>query len=125
MSILQGVAKHIMRNKGKKLLLCTILLVIIATTVGSLIIKSTELRSRDAPLQPVDAIEALLKAFEKKQVVFKSPDMSKLQEVVIDVKTKIYIALDADPEEARSRYWARIDAKNRLLISPKKAVVSQ
>jgi len=63
--------------------------------------------------------------FEKKPVVFKSPDMSKLQEVVIDVKTKIYIALDADPEEARSRYWARIDAKNKLLISPKKAVVAQ
>jgi len=62
---------------------------------------------------------------EKKTVVFKSPDMSKLQEVVIDVKTKIYIALDADPEEARSRYWARIDTKNKLLISPKKAVVSQ
>jgi len=62
--------------------------------------------------------------FEKKPVVFKSPDMSKLQEVVIDVKTKIYIAMDADPEEARSRYWARIDAKNKLLISPKKVVAS-
>jgi hypothetical protein len=63
--------------------------------------------------------------FEKKPVVFKSPDMSKLQEVVIDVKTKIYIAPDADPEEARNRYWARIDAKNKLLVSPKKAVVAQ
>jgi len=62
--------------------------------------------------------------FEKKQVVFKSPDMSKLQEVVIDVKTKIYIALDADPEEARKRYRERIEAKNRLLISPKKAVAT-
>jgi thymidylate kinase len=62
--------------------------------------------------------------FEKKPVIFKSPDMTKLQEVVIDLKTKIYIALDADPEEARSRYRARIEAKNRLLISPKKTVVS-
>jgi thymidylate kinase len=46
--------------------------------------------------------------FEKKQVVFKSPDMSKLQEVVIDMKTKIYIALDADPKEAKKRYMARV-----------------
>jgi hypothetical protein len=62
--------------------------------------------------------------FEKKPVIFKSPDMTKLQEVVIDLKTKIYIALDADPEEARKRYRERIEAKNRLLISPKKTVVS-
>lgn len=39
---------------------------------------------------------------------FKSPDLSKLQEVVIDVKTKIYIAIGADPEEARSRYRSRL-----------------
>ncbi len=45
--------------------------------------------------------------FEKKQVVFKSPDLSKLQVVVIDHRTKIYIALDADPEEARNRYHSR------------------
>jgi len=49
--------------------------------------------------------------YEKKQVVFKSPDLTKMQEVVIDHKTKIYIALGADPEEARSRYKARISAK--------------
>lgn len=57
-----------------------------------------------------------VKMFEKKPTSFKSPDMSKLQEVVIDVKTKIYIALDADPEEARNRYWTRINAKNKLLF---------
>jgi len=45
--------------------------------------------------------------FEKKQVIFKSPDLNKMQAVVIDHRTKIYIALDADPEEARSRYFAR------------------
>jgi len=44
---------------------------------------------------------------EKKQVVFKSPDLNKLQAVVIDHRTKIYIALDADPEEARDRYFSR------------------
>jgi hypothetical protein len=45
--------------------------------------------------------------FEKKQLVFKSPDLNKMQVVVIDHRTKIYIALDADPEEARARYFAR------------------
>ena len=62
--------------------------------------------------------------FDKKPVVFKSPDMTKLQEVVIDVKTKIYIALDANPEEARKRYRERIEAKNRALISPKKPIAT-
>lgn len=52
-----------------------------------------------------------IKMIEKKQVSFKSPDMAKLQEVVIDMKTRIYIALDADPEEARERYWIRKGTK--------------
>jgi hypothetical protein len=42
--------------------------------------------------------------YEKKQNIFKSPDLSKLKEVIIDYRTKIYIALDADVEEARKRY---------------------
>jgi hypothetical protein len=45
--------------------------------------------------------------FEKKQPVIKSPDLNKMQAVVIDHRTKIYIALDADPEEARARYFSR------------------
>ncbi len=48
--------------------------------------------------------------YEKKQNNFKSPDLSQLQEVVIDVRTKIYIAIGADPEEARSRYLSRFGA---------------
>ena len=56
---------------------------------------------------------------EKKQVNFKSPDMSQLREVVIDLKTKIYIPLDADPEEARARYWSRKDAQNASLSMKK------
>lgn len=48
---------------------------------------------------------------DKKLNVFKSPDVSKLQEVVIDGKTVLYIALDADPEEARSRYLSRFGRK--------------
>lgn len=49
--------------------------------------------------------------YEKKQVVFKSPDLAKMQEVVIDLRTRIYIAVGADPEEARTRYLARAGNK--------------
>jgi hypothetical protein len=52
--------------------------------------------------------------FEKKQAVFKSPDMSKLQEVIIDMKTKIYIALDADPKQAKKRYMERLHARAKF-----------
>ena len=45
--------------------------------------------------------------FEKKQSVFKSPDLSKLQVVVIDHRTKLYIPVGADPEEAKNRYYSR------------------
>jgi hypothetical protein len=61
---------------------------------------------------------------EKKQTVFKTPDITRMQEVVINPRTKIYIAVGADPEEARSRYWARQDAKGKVLLSPKKPVLS-
>lgn len=61
---------------------------------------------------------------EKKQIVFKTPDISRMQEVVINDRTRLYIALGADPEEARSRYWARQDAKGRVLLTPRKTVVS-
>jgi hypothetical protein len=44
---------------------------------------------------------------EKKPFDFKSPDVSKLKEVVIDHKTKIYISPDADEEEAKNRYKFR------------------
>lgn len=49
--------------------------------------------------------------YEKKQKAVESPDLSKLQEVVIDFRTKIYIALGADPEEAKLRYLARVGTK--------------
>jgi hypothetical protein len=61
---------------------------------------------------------------EKRQIVFKTPDITRMQEVIINPRTKIYIAVGADPEEARSRYWARQDAKGKVLLTPKKAVVS-
>ena len=61
---------------------------------------------------------------EKKQLNFKSPDLSKLQEVRIDIKTTIYIAPGADPDQARSNYFARIEAKNKTLFAGRKPVAS-
>ncbi len=51
--------------------------------------------------------------FEKKNATFKSPDLEKLQAVVIDVKTIIYIAIGDNPEKARSRYFARLQEKKQ------------
>jgi hypothetical protein len=47
---------------------------------------------------------------EKKPQVFKSPDISKLKEVIIDHKTRIYIPVNADEEKARERYLSRVSA---------------
>lgn len=49
--------------------------------------------------------------YDKKIVSFKSPDLNKLQEVVIDLKTRIYIAAGADPKLARKRYFERLEGK--------------
>ncbi len=48
---------------------------------------------------------------QKKYVSFKTPDVEKMQEVVIDERTKLYIALDASAEEARKRYFDKMRAK--------------
>lgn len=48
---------------------------------------------------------------EKKPVVFKSPDLSKLKEVIINHKTRIYIAQDANIEEAKERYRTLMAAR--------------
>jgi hypothetical protein len=45
---------------------------------------------------------------DKKQDHFKSPDLSKLQAVVIDRNTTLYIAQGDDPEEAKQRFIARV-----------------
>jgi hypothetical protein len=50
-------------------------------------------------------------SYDKKPVTFNSPDLSKLQAVVIDVKTILYIALDADPKLAKSSYLLRVGMK--------------
>lgn len=44
---------------------------------------------------------------DKKQVRTESPNVGTLQPVVIDKNTTIYIAPEADPEEARLRYINR------------------
>jgi len=49
--------------------------------------------------------------FEKKQNDYKDPDLTKMQEVIIDVKTKIYIPIGADPKEAKNRYFSRLESK--------------
>jgi hypothetical protein len=49
--------------------------------------------------------------YERKNITFKSPDLEKLQAVVINLKTTIYIALGADPGEARKRYITRLAEK--------------
>ncbi|MDX2442722.1 MAG: hypothetical protein QNK30_02870 [Bacteroidales bacterium] len=51
---------------------------------------------------------------DKKQATFKSPDLTKLQAVIIDRRTTIYIPLDADAEEAKSRYLSWFDGSRTL-----------
>lgn len=48
---------------------------------------------------------------EKKLNIVKSPDLSKLKEVIIDHRTKIYIAPGADIDEAKERYFTRIKSR--------------
>jgi hypothetical protein len=49
--------------------------------------------------------------YDKKIVTFKSPDLEKLQPVFINLRTTIYIAIGADIEEAKKRYFARLEEK--------------
>jgi len=49
--------------------------------------------------------------YDKKPSVVKTPDLAKLQAVVINLRTIIYIAVGADPEEAKKRYMSRFGCK--------------
>ncbi len=60
----------------------------------------------------------------KKQNSVISPDINKLQEVIIDHRTKIYIGIDESPEEAKSRYFNRLEAKDKARFTPRKQAVS-
>jgi len=52
---------------------------------------------------------------EKKGNNYESPNLNKLQAVIIDNKTTIYIAQDVDPEDAKKRYLSRINRKAIVL----------
>jgi hypothetical protein len=60
---------------------------------------------------------------EKKRIIFKSPDISQMQEVIINYRTKIYIAIGADPEEARFRHLNRPEIKGKSIFVRKKPAV--
>lgn len=49
--------------------------------------------------------------YEKKPNSVKTPDLAKMQAVVINNRTVIYIASGANIEEARKRYNARFGLK--------------
>jgi hypothetical protein len=51
------------------------------------------------------------KTIDKKQPAYKTPNLAKMQEVVIDSRTRIYIDLDADPVKAKTRYLERLSAR--------------
>lgn len=61
--------------------------------------------------------------FEKRPNNFKSPDLTKLQEVVIDEKTKIYVAVGSDPEEAKKRFLSKLGVKYNKYLGTKKTVI--
>ena len=49
--------------------------------------------------------------FDKKQNNFKSPDLHKMQEVIINARTRIYVGTEENPEEAKERYLTRLENK--------------
>jgi len=57
--------------------------------------------------------------YDKKPVLFKTPDLSKMQEIVIDGRTRIYIAPGADPEKARTRYLSRMESRDKVFVPQK------
>ncbi|MGD0582807.1 MAG: hypothetical protein ABR974_07660 [Bacteroidales bacterium] len=57
---------------------------------------------------------------ERKRINLKSPDITKMQEVIINYKTKIYIEIGADPEEARFRHLNRLELRGKSIFARKK-----
>jgi hypothetical protein len=62
---------------------------------------------------------------EKKRIIFKSPDITKMQEVIINYKTKIYIPIGGDPEEARSRHLNRGELRGKSIFVRKKPAITE
>ena len=48
---------------------------------------------------------------DKKIKTFQTPDLNKLQGVVVDHKTTIYIPVGEDPVKAKSRYLDKMNSK--------------
>lgn len=59
-------------------------------------------------------VELAFYLLEKKKNQNPSPDISKMQVVEIDDKTKLYIAPGASADEARSRYSEYLRGKRRF-----------
>jgi hypothetical protein len=47
-----------------------------------------------------------------------------MQEVIIDKRTKIYIAVGADPDEARSRYKTKRETSGKVQFASRKPVAA-
>lgn len=61
--------------------------------------------------QGLSKTEIAFLSLEKKKNLKQSPDISKMQVVEIDGKTKIYIAQGASADDARTRYFEHIKNK--------------
>ncbi len=51
---------------------------------------------------------------EKKPIVIKSPDLRQMQEVVIDLRTRIYIPVGQDVVKARARYLSQFSKMKKF-----------
>jgi hypothetical protein len=51
---------------------------------------------------------------EKRQVIFKTPDLKQMQEVVIDFRTKIYIGKNEDPKKAKINYLSKFASMKKF-----------
>lgn len=54
-------------------------------------------------------------AEKQKSNNFHSPDISKLKEVIIDSRTKIYIPIDADAQKAKEHYLGKAREKYKSI----------
>lgn len=64
--------------------------------------------------QGLSKLEFAFYLHEKKKNQVPSPDISKMQMVEIDEKTKLYIAPEASADEARSRYSEYLRGKKKF-----------
>jgi hypothetical protein len=85
--------------------------------------KSSEEKEASAPTPAPEKIHHSHE--QKKQNTFKSPDIATMQVIVIDDRTKIYIPKGADPVEAKNRYLARLEARNKVVVPGRKPAATE